>query len=204
MNDTLQTVRKWLGTGSVNLFGRPFSGKDTQGRLLAKAVQGVLIGGGDILRSHHDPAKVTEVMAHGGLIPSDFYFQLVLPYLSQARFKHKPLILDAVGRASGEEPTVLKATLGSGHALKAVIVLKISEAEVWRRFEAAAANGDRGRRSDDSREVLRSRLQKFHDNTLPVLEFYRQRGFLVEVDGAQSREAVEAEMLHRLAVFATR
>lgn len=202
MEQQIQTIKNWLGSGSLNLFGRPFSGKDTQGRRLADALGAPLIGGGDILRSHPDADKVAAVMASGALIPSDSYFELVLPYLAQPQFTGKPLVLDAVGRSSGEETMVLDAATKADHPLKAVVVLDISEDEVWQRFDAAQAQGDRGHRSDDTRQVVQNRLRKYQEKTVPVIEFYRQKGLLVTVNGAQTRDQVFADMLHSLAGFA--
>jgi adenylate kinase len=202
MTKQIQKITTWLQAGSINLFGLPFAGKDTQGRTLANLLGGALLGGGDILRSHHDPEKIKDVMSAGGLIPSDFYFSLVLPFLSQPKFKDKPLILDAVGRSQGEEPTILKATASSGHPLKAVVLLKLTEEEVWLRFDQAMLGNDRGQRTDDHREVLKNRLQKFRLKTLPVIEFYRKQGLLIEVDGSKSRAEVTNEILDKLAELA--
>ena len=202
MYPRIKTISQWLGTGSINLFGRPFAGKDTQGRMLATQLGGVLIGGGDILRSHKDPKEIEQILAAGGLIPHDYYLNMVLPYLSRVEFSGKPLVLDAVGRAKGEEKAVLKATEESGHPLKAVLVLQLSEQETWRRFDAAAKIGDRGSRTDDSREVLKNRLKKFEDNTVPVLNFYRDQGLLLEVDGSGTRDEVAEAILDGLLKFA--
>jgi adenylate kinase len=202
MNDRIKIISDWLKTGSIDIFGRPFSGKDTQARLLADLFNGVVIGGGDILRSHHDPKQIEQVLAGGGIVPSDFYIHLVLPYLSRPQFKPKPLLLSAVGRSHGEEPIILKATADSGHPIKAVISLQIDEAEVWRRFEAAKDKGDRGNRADDRRAVLRTRLKKYQDNTVPVIDFYRDKKMLIEVDGTLSREQVTDEILQGLTRFA--
>lgn len=190
METKVLNITKWLGAGSINLFGRPFAGKDTQGQILAETVGGALVGGGDILRSHHDPAAIEQIMAAGGIIPSEYYLNMILPYLSRPEFSGKPLILSAVGRAHGEENAVLQAAEASGHPLMAVIVLNLPETEVWRRFEQAQQSHDRGSRSDDSREVLQNRLQKFNDKTLPVIDFYREKGLLIEVDGTGTKEAV--------------
>jgi len=200
MNTQTKIISDWLGAGSINIFGRPFSGKDTQGRILADLFDGALIGGGDILRSHHDPAKIEQIMASGGIIPSDFYLGMLVPYLSQPGFKNKPLVLSAVGRSHGEEETIMKAAADSGHPIKAVIVLQLSEDEAWRRFEESKAVHDRGNRSDDHRSVLKTRLQKFQDKTTPVIEFYRDKGLLIEIDGTKSRQQVTDEIIEKLAV----
>lgn len=199
MDEKISKISGWLGTGSIDVFGRPFSGKDTQGKLLSDLFGGELIGGGDILRSHHDPKKIEEVLAGGGIVPSDFYIHLVLPYLSRPQFKDKPLFLSAVGRSHGEEPIIMKTADDSGHPLKAVIYLEISEEEVWRRFNESKLDKDRGQRSDDRSEVLTTRLKKFKDNTVPVIEFYRARQLLIEVDGTLTREQVTNEIIEELA-----
>jgi adenylate kinase len=204
MNDQVKAITNWLGTGSIDLFGCPFSGKDTQGRILADLFDGVLIAGGDILRTHHDPEKIKQILASGGIVPSDFYENLILPYLSRPEYGRKPLILSAVGRAHGEESIVMKAAADSGHPLKAAILLDLSEAEIWRRFEAAQAQHDRGQRADDRRSVLNTRLQKFQARTQPVIEFYRGKDLLITIDGALSRSAVTSEILKGLLSYSSR
>jgi adenylate kinase len=199
MDTQITKITSWLGAGSIDIFGRPFSGKDTQARELVELFNGRLISGGDILRSHHDPERIEQIMAQGGIIPSDFYLDMVLPYLSQPNLKDKPLILSAVGRAHGEEAAIIQATNESGHPLKAVILLKLSEDEVWQRFELSKIEHDRGERQDDKAEVLRLRLQKFQDRTAPAIEYYREMGLLIEVDGASPREQVTEAILRGLA-----
>lgn len=205
MNEKVHKISKWLDSGSINIFGCPFAGKDTQARKLATLLNGDLIAGGDILRSHEDQAMIEQIMDSGGLIPSEFYFNLVLPYLSQPKFKNKPLVLSSVGRLQGEEPTILKATKDSGHITKAAIVLKLSEAEVWKRFETAKNTlHDRGGRDDDDRNVIATRLTNFKKKTRPVIEFYRRKGLLIEVDGSKSRDDVTTEIIDKLAAAASK
>ncbi len=198
MDDKITKITDWLGAGSINLFGRPFSGKDTQCRELAKIVGGELIAGGDILRSHHDSEQVEKIMATGGIIPSEAYENMVIPYFSRPAFTAKPLILSAVGRSHGEEPIIMKAAEASAHPMKAVIVLQLEEDEVWKRFEAALLEHDRGHRADDHRNVLQTRLHTYQDKTIPAIEFYRHRGLLIEIQGTGSRESVTAEILDAL------
>jgi adenylate kinase len=202
MNDETKKIADWLGFGSINIIGDPFSGKDTQGKILAKLFNGAIIGGGDILRSHNDPRGIEKIMARGELIPSDFFLSLILPYFSKPEFNDKPLILSSVGRSHGEEKTIMQAAADSGHPMKAVILLKLAETDVWRRFAAAQADHDRGNRADDQAEVLNNRLKEFSAKTTPVIEYYRDQGLLIEVDGAAPTEVVTKEILQGLSTRA--
>lgn len=197
-------ISEWLGTGSINIFGRPFAGKDTQCRKLADDLSGKLIGSGEILRSYHDQGQLNQIMSTGKLIPTDLYQQIVLPYFSKPDFKHLPLILSSVGRMKGEESVVMEAAFNSNHPIKAVIFLQLSEHEVMNRFEAAQKLKDRGQRPDDGRDVLNTRLQEFKIETIPVLDYYRQRELLIEVNGALSREEVFEQILDKLLILASK
>lgn len=203
-NEQVKTIAKWLGAGSINIFGCPFSGKDTQARKLADTLNGVLVAGGDILRSYHDQALVKQLMSTGDLFPTDLYLQIVLPYLSKPELREKPLILSSIGRLHGEESVIMKATSDSGHPIKAVISLELPEPAVWQRFEEARVDNDRGDRMDDKRDVLVTRLKKFREETMPVIEFYRDKGLLIEIDGTPSREAITDNILNSLLSLTSR
>ena len=204
MKSSIKILSEWLQKNSINVFGPPFAGKDTQGRELAKLLNGVLIAGGDVLRSYHDQGEIERTMARGDLLPSDLYLKIMLSYLSKPEFANEPLILSAMGRLKGEEQIVMKATAEAGHPIKAVVFLKLTEEEIWRRFEAAKELHDRGERGDDRKEALENRLIKFRTLTIPVIEYYRERGLLVEVDGSLPREKVTEEIINKLCELALR
>src|ERR1700741_1102728 len=94
----IQTIKKWLGTGSINVFGLPFAGKDTHSQELAVQLDGKILGGGEILRNSIIPDHVRELIDEGHLAPTEDYIRIVLPYLSKEEFADKPLILSSVGR----------------------------------------------------------------------------------------------------------
>lgn len=198
MEDTnIQTLRKWLGTGSINIFGRPFSGKDTQAQFLSKTFDAPVIGGGDIIRNSNNQA-VKDVIDAGNLAPKEAYLAMVLPYFSQQQFTGGPLILSTVGRWFGEEESVMQALEESNHPLKAVIYLDLAEEAVYQRWEVARSLGDRGRRADDAHGVLDVRLEEFKNKTLPVIYFYRKHNLLIEIDGSQPPEKVTQQILEKL------
>jgi len=198
MSNKNKDISKWLAAGSINVFGRPFAGKDTQGLILANIFDGALIAGGDILRHYHDQEKVNKIMSTGELFPTNLYLEIVLPFLSQDKFHGKPLILSSVGRMVGEEQTIFDATKKSGHETKAVVVLNMSEDEVWRRFEAAKLLNDRGNRADDKKDALATRLKEFQQKTVPVIDFYKKLNLVIEVDGTLPLEDVTSEILNAL------
>jgi adenylate kinase family enzyme len=204
----IQEIADWLETGSINLFGRPFAGKDTQGRILADLFDGVLLGGGDILRNSVIPERSRTAIQSGELIPTEDYIDIVLPYLSKAEFAGKPLILSSVGRWHGEEEGVMGATLTSKHEMKAVIYLDQSEEvswERWRKDQEEKSRGDRGNRSDDREEVLKRRFVEFDGKTLPVLEYYRDTTDLfITVQANQHGANVTADILEALKELADR
>src|SRR5665213_2251698 len=130
-SDKIAYIRKWLDSGSINIFGLPFAGKNTQGQRLADLFDAPLLGSGDILRSADMPKYIKKLHTTGKLFPTDVYLKLVLPYLSQRDFAGRPLVLSSFGRWHGEEAGVLEAISAAGHPLRAVIFLNINEDTVW-------------------------------------------------------------------------
>ena len=200
MNDTdkIDLIKKWLGTGSINIFGRPFSGKDSQGRRLAEIFGGNLVGGGEILRGSEIPEHVKQHMRDGKLIPSDDYVNIVLPFLSQQNLANKPLILSSVGRWHGEEDGVIQAVKAAGHPLKAVVYLDISNDESHKRWLAREINNDRQNRHDNTEEILNVRFTEFDNKTLPVLDYYQQLGMLLTTDGKGARDEITNNIINSL------
>ena len=181
MEEKIETIKEWLGTGSINIFGLPMSGKDTQGIKLAEK------------ETKNNFSKT------GALIPTNLFYEWVLPYFERPDLFKYPLVLSSIGRWHGEEDQVMSVAAGSGHEIKAVIILNISEADVERRFDQAKILDDRGEREDDKNlEIFKTRVQEFHEKTLPVIQHYNSLGLLIEVNGDQSREAVFNEIVEKL------
>jgi adenylate kinase len=196
----IESIKKWLGSGSINIFGLPFAGKDTQGKKLAKALDAELIGGGDIIRNYHQDEALKKIIATGKLAPKEEFLRIIPPYLGKLEFRNKPIILSSVGRWHGEELGVLEAARKSNHEIKAAIFLEISEQvlrERWRAQDATAGH-HRGERHDDREEALEVRINEFEIKTLPVIDFYRSKNILVEIDGSLSAQETFDEILRSL------
>lgn len=222
-----QRVVEWLGAGALNLFGLPMSGKDTQGERLAAALGAQLLSSGALIRASGLGAAEA---AAGHLSPTEVFREEILPRLVAQITPGRPVVLSSVGRWHGEEAPLMEQLTQAGHPLRAVIFLKITEVEAWRRWQAAqwggremagrvaaeaAAGGvetganapdpaTASRRADDlSPQVFARRLAEFRAKTQPVLDFYAGQGLLIEVDGVGSREDIFARIAQALAESTT-
>ena len=193
----MEQIKNWLATGSINIFGLPYSGKDTVGKRLAADLGAEFISSGDLLRAAGEKTQES-----GQLSPTNVFYDVVLPAFGWPEFDGKPLVLSSIGRWDGEQQRVIAATDAGGHPIKAVISLNISEDEVLRRWETSLAVGDRDDRSDATAEKITTRLAEYREKTLPVIEYYRGMGLLIDVNGEQSRDAVYDEVIERLSKLA--
>lgn len=204
MDEQIQKIKAWLGIGSINIFGLPMSGKDTVGIQLAEKLGGKFLSSGMIARAMEQATG--NIVTHGGkLMPSNVFYEWVLPYFEREELWKYPLVLSSIGRWSGEEDQVMAVAKASGHTIRAAVVLQLSEQDVVERWEAAKLLGDRGLRADDADpKVFQTRIDEYHQKTLPVLKRYQELGLLVPVQANFSREQVLANVINALASFASR
>ena len=79
MEEKIETIKEWLGTGSINIFGLPMSGKDTQGIKLAETLGAKFLSSGLIIRAMEKETK-NNFSKTGALIPTNLFYEWVLPY----------------------------------------------------------------------------------------------------------------------------
>lgn len=209
--DKIDSIRQWLGTGSINIFGIQFSGKDTVGMQLAELFDAQFISSGDIMRDIFlDKTPETDMAVKhaaqvgslsGSLMPTEEFKKMIVERLSQSDLDGKSLVLSTVGRWLGEEAPVMNTLSASGHTTKAVLLLNISEEEAWRRWQVAHDTRNGGRHDDIDEEKVARRLGEFRDKTLPVIEIYRNMGVLVEINGEQDRDKVFSDVIDALYEF---
>ena len=200
-NEKLEKIKSWLGTGSLNIFGLPMSGKDTVGMRLAEDLQAKFLSSGIIIRAY-EAEQNEDMTGSGKLIPTNTFYDIILPYFSREELRNDSLVLSSVGRWSGEEDKIMEAAKAGGHEIKAVVLLDLTEEEVKNRFEAAKELNDRGERADDANiEVFETRLAEFREKTMPVLNHYDELKMLVKVPASGSRDEVYANMIERLVDF---
>ena len=201
LNEKLEKIKSWLGTGSLNIFGLPMSGKDTVGMRLAEDLQAKFLSSGIIIRAY-EAEQNEDMTGSGKLIPTNTFYDIILPYFSREELRNDSLVLSSVGRWSGEEDKIMEAAKAGGHEIKAVVMLDLTEEEVKNRFEAAKELNDRGERADDANiEVFKTRLAEFREKTMPVLNHYDELKMLVKVPAIGSRDEVYANVIDRLIEF---
>lgn len=202
--DKLAKIKAWLGTGSLNVFGLPMSGKDTVGERLAKDLGAKFLSSGIIIRAF-EAEQNQNMTGSGQLIPTNTFYDIILPYFSREEMKNDSLILSSVGRWSGEEDKIMEAAKNGGHEIKAVVLLDLTEADVKNRFEAAKELNDRGGRADDaSIEIFETRIREFNEKTVPVLNHYDELKLLIRVPADGSRDEVYSSVVDKLVEFINR
>lgn len=194
-------LKAWLDTGSINIFGLPMSGKDTVGVRLAEFLNARFLSSGMIIRQVEQELS-QNLTGNGALIPTNQFYDIVLPYFKRTELRGYPLILSSVGRWSGEENEVIAAAERGGHPIKAAVLLDLTEDEAKARRTASITTGDRGGRADDaSEEVFETRLMEFREKTIPVLKHYQELGLLITVDGSGTRDDVFSDVIKQLDAF---
>ena len=209
MEEKVEVIKNWLGTGSINIFGLPMSGKDTVGATLAEIFGARLLSSGMIIRAMEAETR-SHYSEQGNLIPSDVFYEWVLPYFGREDLRGLPLILSSVGRWSGEENAVIENAQAYSHPIRAAVLLNISEADVERRWHEAHDNGARigvpgeARKDDSKIEIFKQRCEEFRLKTMPVLQHYKSLGLLLPVNADAPREVVVTNVINALYDFATR
>jgi adenylate kinase len=181
----------------VLLVAPPGAGKGTQAEKLASHYGVVHLSSGELLRQAVKAGTevgeaATAYLSRGDLVPDDLIFDLMMgPVLDASR--HGGYILDGFPRNLRQaEAAYRTAQLDTEIELQAVIYLTVSREELTRRLLARAQSEGR---SDDSEDVIAHRFEVYATETEPLLAFYRGRGLVVEIDGAQEEERVFADIV---------
>lgn len=181
------------------IVGPPGAGKGTQAARIAERYAIPTISTGDIFRANIKNEtelgkQVKAIVDAGDYVPDSLTNALVTDRLNEADAAGG-FLLDGYPRTP-DQVAYLDDLLGShGHALDAVIRLVADQDEVVRRLTQRAI--DQGR-SDDSEEAIRHRQEVYQRETAPLLDMFRTRGLLVEVDGLGAIDDVSSRIFAAL------
>ena len=200
------------------LLGAPGAGKGTQAEVLSKKLNIPTISTGNILRAAIKDGtptglKAKEYMDAGKLVPDEVIIGIIQERL-QAEDCRNGYILDGVPRTIAQAEAMEKA----GIHFDAVISIEVPEEEILKRMTGRrvcescgssyqivalppkqegvcdACGGKLVQRKDDTPETVKARLQVYHKETEPLVDFYAQRGLLKSVN-AVSKDEVTAQIL---------
>jgi adenylate kinase len=196
---------------NIIFVGAPGSGKGTQAAAVAQKLNLVHISSGDLFREA--VAKGTELgkkansyLEKGELVPDEITIQMVLEKLSAPEVK-KGVLLDGFPRNLEQAEALDKALTKQGNGIDGVVHIMVSEDELTSRLSGRRVcrrcgavyhvqdsppraegkcdkcGGELYQRPDDNPQTIKNRLKVYSRETEPIIDYYRRRGRLLEVNG---------------------
>jgi adenylate kinase len=206
------------------MVGAPGAGKGTQAKALVEKYGLVHVSSGDLFRDHlkrqTDLGKMAKAyMDKGELVPDDVTIEMVKERLSRPDCA-AGAVLDGFPRTPGQAEALDSTLAAMGNRVNLVPYIKVGEALLMERLTGRWTCRGAGQhvyhlkynppkqpgtcdvdgtelyqRDDDKAETVQRRVTEYMSKTAPLIEYYRQRGVLAEINGEQAIEDVTAEML---------
>ena len=181
------------------IMGPPGAGKGTQGPRIGERYRVPVVSTGDIFRAMKTAEtplakQVRAIMASGGYVSDEITNAIVAERLREADCA-PGFVLDGYPRTLQQVEALDEILAAEGHALDAVISLLTDvDAAVDRLLRRSAIEG----RADDTADTIKRRQVIYAKETEPLLEVYRVRGLLVEVDALGAIDEVSARLFAAL------
>jgi len=184
---------------NIALFGPPGAGKGTQSEYLVKRFNLFYISTGDLLRRELAAgSKLGEearcIIAAGGLVSDEIIVQIIEKTITENP-QAAGFLFDGFPRTFIQAYILDGLMIKLNTSLNCLINLQIPEdVSVSRLLDRGKTSG----RLDDNETVIRNRLREYHEKTLPVLQFYRDKGQQYDIDGNRGIEEVRADIVRIL------
>jgi len=177
------------------IVGPPGAGKGTQASAIAEAYGIPAVSTGDIFRANVKNEtelglKVKAILAAGDYVPDSLTNELISDRLAQSDAA-EGFLLDGYPRTMAQVDFLDAHLAERGSSLTGVVQLVADRDEIVERLRKRAL--EQGR-DDDTEEAIRHRQDVYLRETAPLVETYRERGLLVEVDGLGSIAEVAARI----------
>lgn len=182
------------------MVGPPGAGKGTQAEKLANNRGWAHISTGEMLRSAVASKsdlglRVSEYLDRGDLVPDELVIGLVKERITWED-SQKGYVLDGFPRNLEQAKALDIALIELEEPITRVFYFNVPREELVNRILSRAASGSG--RSDDNREVIENRLRVYEEQTAPLINFYREKGVLVEIEGFGTVEEVEKLISERI------
>ncbi len=203
------------------LLGAPGAGKGTQADVLTERIGVAHVSSGDLLREHRAQktklgSQAQSYMDKGDLVPDDLVIKMVLGRLDEET-DGPGVVLDGFPRTEPQAVALDGALRGQG--IDRVLHVVVPEEELIRRLSGRyscrscmrpfseevmvagtcpACGGELYQRTDDRSEAVQKRIEVYRTETLPVLDFYRERDILAEIPGVDTTEQINRKVLEAL------
>ncbi|MEE8319768.1 MAG: adenylate kinase [bacterium] len=211
----------------VILLGPPGAGKGTQAKMMIEKWRIPQVSTGDILRAAVREGtqlglEAKGFMDEGGLVPDSVVIGII-----EERIKEPDaadgFILDGFPRTIAQAEALEKILSDNDRKIEHVISIEVDDEELVTRLTGRrmckscgesfhmvfnqpsvenvcdACSGELYQRDDDQEDTIRQRLEVYHEQTSPLIEYYRERGGLREVDGAGSISDIFDQIAAKLA-----
>ena len=202
----------------IIMLGAPGAGKGTQAKMIADKFGIPHISTGDIFRANIKEGtelgkKAKEYMDQGALVPDELTCDLVVDRIKQDDCS-KGYILDGFPRTIPQAECLTKALADMDDKIDYAINVDVPDENIVRRMSGRRACVGCGAtyhlvynptktegicdrcgkelilRDDDKPETVQKRLTVYHEQTQPLIDYYKEKGALAEVDGTQDMQDV--------------
>lgn len=185
------------------IFGPSGSGKGTQAELLSKKLKIPTVSMGKLFREAYEKKtpegiKAESYWGKGNWVPGKLTFQVLKPALDKCP---KGFILDGYPRRIDQVPPLERYLEKRGQSIDWAILLWISDKEAIKRLLLRAQKDIKAKgraRQDETKELVKARLVSYHQTVGPIIDYYRKKGILMEVDGERLIEVIYQDIMDRL------
>jgi adenylate kinase len=184
---------------NVLLLGPQGAGKGTQAARISREYGIPHVASGEILRAEMQAGtelgqRIKDVYDRGDLVSDDLMIDLVRTRLAQPD-TDAGFVLDGFPRTTAQSEALDTMFGEIGRSLSVVFALQIPDKVAFERLRRRAEIEGR---ADDTDEAIQRRLDTYHRETEPLIEYYRVRGNLVPIHGDRSENEVFAEIQQAL------
>ena len=181
---------------NIVIFGAPGSGKGTQSDLMIKKYGFGHISTGDVLRNEIKNGTelgktAKQYIDNGQLIPDSLMIDILASVYDSFGKEHEGVIFDGFPRTIPQAEALKDMLDKRGHKVAAMIELDVPEAELMTRL---IKRGQECGRSDDNEETIKKRLDVYHNQTAPLIEWYKKENLHHYIDGLGELDRIFADI----------